>query len=70
VLNPNYLKIIAIGEPAIPLILASLKEKPDHWFIALSALTDDVPTSHGDNFDESIKKWLEWGFNNGYLNAP
>jgi hypothetical protein len=67
VLNPNYLKIIAIGEPAIPLILASLNEKPDHWFIALSALTDDVPTSPGDNFDEAIKKWLEWGFNNGYL---
>jgi hypothetical protein len=70
VLNPNYLKIIAIGEPAIPLILASLSEKPDHWFTALSALTDDVPTSPSDNFDEAIKKWLEWGFNNGYLNAP
>lgn len=67
VLNPNYLKIIGMGEPAIPFILNSLAQKPDHWFVALSALTDDVPTSPGDNLTGAVAKWLNWGVSKGYL---
>jgi hypothetical protein len=67
VLNPHYLKIIGMGRPVIPLILNSLAQKPDHWFVALSALTDDNPTAPGDNLIEAVSKWLNWGISKGYL---
>lgn len=67
VLNPHYLKIIGMGKPVIPFILKSLAQKPDHWFVALSALIDDKPTTPGDTFNEAVAKWINWGFANGYL---
>jgi hypothetical protein len=67
VLNPNYLKIIGMGKAAIPLILNLLARKPDHWFVALSALVDDNPTTPGDKYDEAVSKWLKWGVAKGYL---
>lgn len=67
VLNQYYLKIIGMGKPVIPLILNALAQKPDHWFVALSALTDDNPTAPGDNLVEAVSKWLKWGVSKGYL---
>ena len=67
VLNPHYLKIIGMGKPVIPLILNALAQKPDHWFVALSALTDDNPTAPGDNLVEAVSKWLNWGISKGYI---
>jgi hypothetical protein len=67
VLNPNYLKIIGMGKAAIPLILNLLAQKPDHWFVALSALVDDNPTTPRDKYDEAVSKWLKWGVAKGYL---
>ncbi|WP_156796766.1 hypothetical protein [Cyanobium sp. PCC 7001] len=67
VLNPHYLKIIGMGKPVIPLILNALAQRPDHWFVALSALTDDNPTAPGDNLVEAVSKWLKWGVSKGYL---
>lgn len=59
--NLNYLKIIALGEAVVPLILNSLAQKPDHWFIALKALTDQDPTKPGDSFEQAVEAWLNWG---------
>jgi len=69
VLNPNYLKIIGMGKPVIPFILDALAQKPDHWFVALSALTDDNPTDPGDNLIEAVSNWLNWGISKGYLKS-
>ena len=38
-----YQRIIAMGEPAVPWLLQRLAEKPDHWFVALNAITSDQP---------------------------
>ena len=41
--HPAYQSIIEMGEPAIPLILKDLLEKPDHWFPALAAISGESP---------------------------
>jgi hypothetical protein len=33
--HPAYREIIAMGKPALPLLLAELKRDPDFWFAAL-----------------------------------
>ena len=42
-MHPAYLRIIGMGERAIPLILEDLRKSPDHWFIALHAITGVNP---------------------------
>jgi hypothetical protein len=61
--NINYLKIIAMGKAVVPLILRSLEKQPDHWFVALKALTDQDPTSPNDSFAQAVEAWLNWGKN-------
>jgi hypothetical protein len=63
----SYQKIIAMGPPVIPLILAELRTEPDHWFWALSALTevDPVPPDKRGQFSEMTKAWLTWGEQHG-----
>ena len=62
---PSYLRIIAMGELALPLILAQLRNEhddPDHWFAALEAITgqDPVPeNAYGDTL-KMADAWLLW----------
>jgi len=65
--NLNYLKIIALGKIVVPFILESLQAKPDHWFLALKALTDEDPTQRGDNFEQAVEAWLNWGKQKGFI---
>jgi type I restriction enzyme M protein len=67
--HPAYQKIIALGEPAIPLILHELEERPGHWFAALQALTETSPLPDGERIDmrRATRVWLSWGKENGYL---
>src|SRR5436309_1161421 len=51
---PAYQKIIGMGPPAIPLIIAQLKSEgddPDQWFWALRAITDTNPVNAEDQGD-------------------
>ncbi len=66
-----YQKIIAIGPPAIPLILEELRESPDHWFWALSVLTDEdpVPPENRGIFSEMTKAWIDWGVTRGFIRS-
>src|SRR5687768_3516487 len=41
--HPAYREIIEMGAAAIPLILAELEKKPDHWFVALHQITGANP---------------------------
>jgi hypothetical protein len=41
--HPAYQKIIEMGARAIPLLLSELRERPDHRFIALHAVTGANP---------------------------
>jgi hypothetical protein len=63
---PAYQRIIAMGPPAIPLILrqlASEGDEPDMWFWALRVLTnvDPVPPQHRGNINAMARAWLDWG---------
>jgi|HubBroStandDraft_4_1064222.scaffolds.fasta_scaffold1008091_1 hypothetical protein len=41
--HPSYLRIIGFGREGLPLILRELRERPDHWLVALNAITGEDP---------------------------
>lgn len=62
---PSYLRIIGMGEPAVPLILEQLKREgddPDHWFVALEAITgaNPIPVEAYGNTVKMAQAWFEW----------
>ena len=59
--NPNYLRIIGMGKEALPLLLKELRDDPDHWLVALNAITGEDPAPEGANFSEAVAAWKEWG---------
>jgi hypothetical protein len=67
--HPAYLRIIGMGEKAIPLLLNALTNKPGHWFSALASITGENPIPPGDagNFDSMKQAWLDWGSDNNYM---
>lgn len=65
--NPAYQEIIAMGEPAILLILKRLQTYPDHWFVALNQIAGEDGGAPAETFNEAVKNWLEWGKTKGYL---
>ena len=66
---PSYLRIISMGEKALPLILARIRsegEDPDHWFGALESITGENPVpedAYGDTV-KMAKAWLFWAEEN------
>ena len=65
ILCPAYLKIIAMGSKALPLILDRLRREgddPDHWFTALTIITcqDPVPEDARGDTVQMAKAWLSW----------
>ena len=66
--HPTCQRIIAMGEPAVPWLLQRLAEKPDHWFVALNAITGARPVSPESRgrIKEMTQAWLNWGRQQGY----
>lgn len=78
--HPAYREIIAMGERAVPLLLADLERNGGHWFIALHQITGaepPIPEGHRGNKEVApgwigydIKgmqaAWLAWGREKGY----
>ena len=66
--HPAYQRIIAMGEPAVPWLLHRLATKPDHWFVALNAITGarPVPPESRGRVKEMTQAWLDWGSQQGY----
>src|SRR5580765_5107750 len=62
-MHPAYQQIIGMGKEALPLLLGELRQKPDHWFWALQAITgqNPVPASDRGNMTKMALAWLEWG---------
>jgi len=60
---PSYRAIIALGKPAIPLILAEMIHRPDYWFAALRELTGANPVrpGHRGDLDAMTRDWILWG---------
>lgn len=65
----NYLRIIAMGERALPFIFAELSKRPAPWFVALRAITrnDQIGVEYPGDFRRKGMAWLEWGKENGYI---
>ena len=66
--HPAYQRIIAMGKPAVPQILDRLAAKPDHWFVALHAISGASPVApeNRGRFKAMIAAWLKWGQEQGY----
>jgi|SRR5579871_4793479 len=68
----SYYKIIGMGPLAVPFILKDLEANgPDHWFLALHAITEENPAKGGAPGDISAmtEAWLQWGKQKGYLTS-
>lgn len=67
VLHRAYQQIIGMGEKAIPMILARLRDEGGYWFWALTAITGDELASDEIGYDNAREAWLRWGMEAGYL---
>lgn len=67
--HPAYLQVIALGVAAIPAILADLARSPDHWFVALEAITGHDPVLDHERGDITAmaNSWISWGVFNGFV---
>ena len=67
--HPAHLRIVGLGERAIPFLLEELRNNADHWFVALHAITGEnpIPDESRGRLDEMSMAWVEWGEENGYL---
>ena len=64
-----YQRIVGMGFSAVPLILEELRRKPDQWFWALEAITEDnpVPPEAAGKVREMARAWIDWGTRRGLL---
>ena len=65
--NVSYLKIIAMGWSAVPLILRELEKTRDHWIWALYIITGLDPADGIEVYDDAVEAWLTWGRRQNYL---
>jgi hypothetical protein len=67
--NAAYEKIMAMGPDAVPLILEALRDRPERWFWALAAITEEDPAVGTIRFSEARDAWLAWGVQRGILQS-
>ncbi len=63
ILCPAHLRILAMGKPAVELIMDRLRtETADHWFRTLELLTEVQPVRHEDrgDYEKMRRAWLGW----------
>lgn len=67
--HPTYQEIIQLGQPAVPLLLAELRRRPDFWFAALRAITGEnpVPPQSAGKVKDMAAAWLAWGQAKGLI---
>jgi hypothetical protein len=66
VMHPSYLRIIGMGRGVLPFLFKELSQRPDHWLVALNAITGEDPAPADSTFDEAVTAWLDWGRKHGY----
>lgn len=60
--HPAYQEIIRLGPAVMPSLLRDLQKEPEHWFVALRAITGAQPVLHADRgqIDRMADAWLNW----------
>lgn len=66
--HPAYQEIIRLGPAVLPFVLRELEREPDHWFIALKAITglDPVAAGHRGDVRAMSSDWITWGRADGH----
>jgi hypothetical protein len=66
--HPAYLRIVAMGPPAVPLILRDLRDNGGFWFSALEAILNVCPGTPEERGKPRLMReaWLRWGRSHGY----
>ncbi len=66
--HPAYREIVAMGEKAVPLILADLEKNGGFGFLALAEITgaDPVPEDSAGKIGKIAAAWIAWGRAQGY----
>jgi hypothetical protein len=67
IIHPAYFRIMGMGRPVLPLLLAALRDKPAHWFAALRAVANADPAPADGNASQARQAWLEWGRSHRYI---
>lgn len=69
VLNKAYQRIIGLGQPAVPLLIREMQQRPSHWDWALKAITgaDPVPVEAWGDIRQIAAAWAKWGAENGLV---
>jgi hypothetical protein len=65
--HPAYTAIIEMGKVAVPWLLRELRDRPDHWLVALHKITNQDPAKPKSTFSEAVEAWLSWGSKKGLL---
>jgi hypothetical protein len=60
--HPAYRSIVDLGPPVIPILLAELEQKPQHWTFALSQIAgiNPVPPREAGKLRSMARAWLKW----------
>jgi hypothetical protein len=66
--HPAFREVVAMGERAVPLILADLEKNGGFGFLALEKIigVDPVPKEIYGNHDEMAAAWIAWGRDQGH----
>jgi len=65
--HPSYRAIVEMGTDVLPLLFQELRDRPDHWLLALHQITGEDPAQPESTFDEAVEAWLKWGRKQGYI---
>lgn len=67
--HPDFRRIVAMGQPAVPVILEELRAKPSLLFAALEQITGENPVKEKghDNVEDITQVWVEWGEKKRYI---
>jgi hypothetical protein len=67
--HPAYRQIIAMGRDVLPILLEEMRLRPDHWSMALHAITGENPVKdeHRGNVKLMAQDWVDWGKQRGFL---
>jgi hypothetical protein len=68
--HPVCQELVALGQPAVPLILGELEREPNlSWFVVLTAITEEnpVPPAVAGQVDAMARAWIDWGRQRGYV---
>jgi hypothetical protein len=66
--HPAFREIVAMGEKAVPLILADLEKDGGFGFLAMEKITgvDPIPAEIYGKPDEMAAAWIAWGRTQGH----